>query len=58
MTPSNPNCVIEISDTFAIKQKALEVLAFQMSFSAQSIKQRANVEAIRHIVDNFDEIKE
>jgi LmbE family N-acetylglucosaminyl deacetylase len=58
MTPSNPNCVIEISDTFAIKQKALEVLAFQMSFSAQSIKQRANVEAIRHIVDNFDEIRD
>lgn len=58
MTPSNPNCVIEISETFAIKQKALEVLAFQMSFSAQSIRQRANVEAIRHIVDNFDEIKD
>jgi hypothetical protein len=56
MTPSSPNCVVEISDTFAIKQKALEVLAFQMSFSAESIKQRANVDALRHIVDNFDEL--
>ena len=56
MTPSNPNCVVEISDTFGVKQQALEVLAFQMSFSAQSIKQRANVEAIRHIVDAFDDI--
>lgn len=58
MTPSSPNCVVEISDTFAIKQRALEVLAFQMSFSAESIKQRANVEAIRHIVDNFDELRD
>ena len=58
MTPSSPNCVVEISETFAIKQKALEVLAFQMSFSAESIKQRANVEAIRHIVDDFDDLRE
>lgn len=58
MTPSSPNCVVEISETFAIKQKALEVLAFQMSFSADSIKQRANVEAIRHIVDKFDEMRD
>jgi LmbE family N-acetylglucosaminyl deacetylase len=56
MTPLSPNCVVEISDTFAIKQKALEALAFQMSFSAESIKQRANVEAIRHIVDDFDQL--
>lgn len=58
MTPSRPNCVVEISETFAIKQRALEVLAFQMSFSAASIKERANVEAIRHIVDDFDAIRD
>lgn len=58
MTPSNPNCVVEISDTFAVKQRALEVLAFQMSFSAESIKQRANVEAIRHIVEDFDALRD
>lgn len=58
MTPAHPNCVVEISDTFAIKQKALEVLAFQMSFSAESIRRRANVEAIRHIVENFDELRD
>lgn len=58
MTPSSPNCVVEISDTFALKQRALEVLAFQMRFSAESIKQRANVEAISHIIGNFDELKD
>lgn len=58
MTPSSPNCVVEISDTFALKQQALEVLAFQMSFSAESIKQRANVEAIRHIVEDFDALRD
>jgi LmbE family N-acetylglucosaminyl deacetylase len=56
MTPSNPNCVVEISDTFAIKQKALEALSFQMTFSAESIKRRADVGAIRHIVEDFDQI--
>jgi LmbE family N-acetylglucosaminyl deacetylase len=58
MTPSNPNCVVEISETFAIKQQALEALAFQMRFSAESIKQRANPETIRHIVDDWDAIKD
>jgi hypothetical protein len=58
MTPSNPNCVVEISDTFAVKQKALEALSFQMTFSAESIKQRANVDAIRHIVEDFDALRD
>ncbi len=58
MSPSSPNSVVEISETFDRKQQALEVLGFQMSFSAESIKQRANVEAIRHIVDDFDELRE
>ena len=58
MTPSHPNCVVEISDTFAVKQKALEALSFQMTFSAESIKQRANVDAIRHIVEDFDALRD
>jgi LmbE family N-acetylglucosaminyl deacetylase len=58
MTPSQPNCVVDISDTFALKQKALEALAYQMGFSAESLKQRVDVEAIRHIVGNFDELRD
>ncbi len=58
MTPSRPNCIVEISDTFAIKQKALEVLAFQLAFSAESIKRRADVDAIRSIVENVDELRD
>lgn len=58
MTPSHPNCVVEISETFAIKQKALEALTFQMSFSAESIKRRVDVETLRHIVDSFDTLRD
>ncbi|NCF69197.1 MAG: hypothetical protein GWP61_24840 [Chloroflexi bacterium] len=35
MTPEHPNCIIEISETFELKQKALAVLGSQMEFSAQ-----------------------
>lgn len=58
MTPSTPNCVVEISETFEVKQRALAVLAFQMSFSAESIKTRVDVEAVRSIVENLDELSD
>ena len=58
MTPSHPNCVVEISETFAVKQKALEALTYQLRFSAESIKRRANFEAVRHVVENFDELRD
>lgn len=58
MTPSSPNCIVEISETFAVKQQALEALSFQMTFSVESIRQRAGAEAIRHVVDDYDEISD
>lgn len=58
MTPLNPNCVVEISDTFATKIAALEALSSQMQFSSQSIKQRADVGILQHVVADFDILKD
>ncbi|MBI1296892.1 GlcNAc-PI de-N-acetylase [bacterium] len=58
MTPEHPNCIIEISDTFELKQKALAVLSFQMSFSAQMIERKMSPEMLRQVVKNYDEISE
>lgn len=58
MTPEHPNCIVEIGDTFELKQKALAVLGSQMAFSAEMIERRAPVEALRQVLPNYDEIKE
>ncbi|MDD5369757.1 MAG: hypothetical protein PHQ40_11775 [Anaerolineaceae bacterium] len=56
MSPERPNCIIEISKYFDIKEKALSVLSYQMSFSAQSIKNRAPELLLRTLVPDFDEL--
>jgi LmbE family N-acetylglucosaminyl deacetylase len=58
MTPEHPNCVVEISQTFALKQQALAVLGTQMAFSAYMIEQKTAPETLRFVVPNYDEIKD
>lgn len=58
MTPEHPNCIVEISATFELKQKALAALGSQMAFSAQTIERRAPQELLRQIVDNYDELSQ
>lgn len=58
MTPEEPNCIIEISEFFALKQKALSVLSYQLQFSAQSILNRASEEVLGYVVPNYQELKE
>ena len=58
MTPEHPNCIVEISDTFELKQEALAVLASQMAFSAQMIEQKTGADLLRQVVTNYDDIKE
>jgi len=58
MTPEHPNCVVEISQTFALKQQALAVLGTQMAFSAQMIEQRTTPETLRFVVPDYDQIKD
>ena len=56
MTPEHPNCIVEISDTFALKQQALAVLGYQLAFSAQMIEQRASQETLRRVLPNYEEL--
>ena len=58
MSPENPNCIVEISETFELKQQALATLGSQLEFSAQMIERIASVQALRHILDNYDSLKE
>jgi len=58
MTPEHANCVVEISSTFELKQKALTTLGSQMEFSAEMIERKVSPEAIQYILDNYDSIKD
>ena len=57
MTPDHPNCVVEIGSTFALKQKALDVLGFQLSFTAEFVKRRLSDTNLRNVVPNYDAVK-
>jgi LmbE family N-acetylglucosaminyl deacetylase len=57
MSPEQPNCVVEIGKTFALKQKALDCLNFQLTFSAQVMRERTGDEVLRNILPNYDELK-
>lgn len=56
MTPEHPNCIVEIGETFALKQQALAVLGYQLAFSAQMIEQRVGAETLRHVLPNYAEL--
>lgn len=58
MTPEQPNCIVEISQTFALKQQALAVLGHQLAFSAQMIERLATKETLRQVVPDYDELSE
>ena len=57
MSPEHANCVVEIGSTFTLKQKALDVLGFQLAYSAQSMKERIGDAVLRNIVPNYDALK-
>lgn len=42
MSPERPNTIVEISDVFERKRQALEVLGYQLAFSAASTRQRVS----------------
>lgn len=58
MTPEHPNCVVEISSTFELKQKALATLGSQLEFSAEMIEKKTSPEALRYMIDNYDALKD
>lgn len=56
MTPEHPNCIVEISQTFELKQKALAVLGHQLAFSAQMIERIAEKDTLRQVLPDYDEL--
>jgi len=54
MTPEHPNCIVEISETFDLKQKALATLGSQLEFSANMIEKIASPDALRHMLNDYD----
>lgn len=58
MSPETPNCVVEISSTFELKQRALDSLGTQLAFTAQMMKLRLGDDILRTIVSNYDGLRE
>lgn len=58
MTPEHPNCIVEIAETFALKQQALAILSYQMAFSAQMIEQRTDAEILRQVLPDYDALRD
>jgi LmbE family N-acetylglucosaminyl deacetylase len=58
MTPEHANCIVEIGETFELKQQALAVLGYQLAFSAQMIEQRATSETLHHVLPEYEALKE
>jgi LmbE family N-acetylglucosaminyl deacetylase len=58
MTPEHPNCIIEIADTFELKQKALAVLGTQMAFSAEMIERRTAPELLQLVLPEYEALRE
>lgn len=56
MTPEHPNCIIEISGTFELKQKALAELGHQLAFSAEMIEQRSSPETLGYVVSDYEQL--
>ncbi|MDX2008503.1 MAG: hypothetical protein SFU83_24925 [Meiothermus sp.] len=53
MSPENPNCVVEIGATFALKQQALQVLEGQLAFTAQMLRDRLDPTSLQTIVPDY-----
>jgi hypothetical protein len=56
MSPERPNCIVEIGAVFERKQRALEVLGYQLAFSAATTRRQVSTEALRHVVPNVDDL--
>jgi len=57
MTPEHPNCVVEISETFELKQKALAALGSQLEFSAEVHERLATPDTLRRVVADYDQLR-
>lgn len=57
MAPEHPNCLIDISEVFPLKEQALAQLQGQLAFTAQLFCQRVSEEALRSLLPDYDRVK-
>jgi hypothetical protein len=50
MTPSRPNCVVNVADVWELKEKAMAQLKSQMAFSGQVLRQKLGDKGVRALV--------
>lgn len=58
MTPHHPNCIVDVSDVWELKEKAMDQLESQMNFSGKLFPTYYREEHLRHIVPNWSELQD
>lgn len=54
MTPTTPNCMVDVSDVWALKEKAMDALGSQMAFSGQHFRRMMSADVSRAIAPDAD----
>lgn len=54
MTPTSPNCMVDVSEVWAIKEKAMDALGSQMAFSGQHYRRMIGPALSRTIAPDAD----
>lgn len=57
MTPHHPNCIVDVSDVWDLKEAAMDRLESQLAFSGQTFPTYYREEHPRLIVPNWDELE-
>lgn len=56
MTPHQPNCIVDISDVWTLKETGMDQLESQMTFSGQAFPTYYREEHLRLLTPNWDEL--
>ena len=54
MTPTSPNCVVDVADVWELKERAMDQLGSQMAFSGQHFRRQFGAPTIRAIAPDAD----
>jgi N-acetylglucosamine malate deacetylase 1 len=56
MTPHHPNCVVDVSDVWDLKERAMDELRSQMTFSGRMFPNHYREEHLRRMVPGWDDL--
>jgi LmbE family N-acetylglucosaminyl deacetylase len=58
MTPHHPNCVVDVSDVWERKERAMDELRHQMTFSGQHFPRYYRPEHLERMVPGWGELED